>query len=172
MSAALPELERLEFLGDSILGAIVAAELFRAFPQASEGELSMRKSSVVNNRRLAEEARRCGLAGAGDTQRVAARAFEAHVGRAYLQQGQEAAAQLVRPLVKDSTISLSAKAALNDLLGGRVHKYDMLKCEGPQHALRFEMGLWVEERLVARAWGTSKKRAEEEAAKIALSLLF
>ena len=184
-----PDYERLEFLGDSVLSLAVAAMLYRAHPDLSEGDLSRRHHALVSAVSLAEIARtlelgkylRLGkserMTGGREKDSILADTVEALIGAAYLSCGHEVADALVRRLVeplRDDAdrfgAAIDPKTALEEALakkGGGV-QYFTVTGEGPDHDRIFTAKLEVRrgDRVVVRASGvaTSKKQAELAAA--------
>ena len=187
----VPHNERLEFLGDAVLGATVAAHLYRAFPDAPEGALTVMRARLVRRSTLAEWARSLGLgnhlvlgrgagrAGARDRETVLAAAFEAVVGAIFLDRGQRAAEALVRPFVERALPSLSespqsedAKSALQRRLQtaiGRTPRYRLLAVEGPEHEPYFTVEVEALPGLVAQGSARTKQAAEQAAAERVLA---
>ncbi len=185
--------ERLEFLGDAVLGLIVSRILYQRFPQTDEGGLTAHRAAIVNRTALA------GLAGelaldrylrlgrgeldTGGTGRpsVLAAAFEALVGAVYLSEGMEAAEAAFSPilsahlaLASETTAPKSAKSRLQEWSqrqrGGRP-SYELVESLGPAHAQQFTVAVLVSGERLATGSGSSRQRAEEEAAQAALAQL-
>ena len=188
--------ERLEFLGDAILGAIVAERLFRAYPEASEGWLTITRAALVCESSLAAWARALDLgeylvlgrgeaAGGGrGRDALLARAFEAIVGAMYLdwldQQGRalrRIAAFLERFIAPDLASAdtrplLDAKSRLqqrSQAERGAVPTYRVVETVGPEHGPTFTVEVAVAGQVVARGSGRSKRTAEQAAAEQALA---
>jgi ribonuclease-3 len=195
--SAVPEVrgavsnERLEFLGDSVLGFVVAEHLYRRLPNVPEGTLTRRKVAVVNGVLLASVADDLGLGaliayGRGERESTRGRAsalensLEAAIGAVYLDAGLEAAAAAIRRLFgslldrADLTPPLDSKSALQQLtqsceLGHPT--YAVVCSQGPIHAPTFTVAVSVAGELIATAEGHSKQSAEKEAARLALVAL-
>jgi ribonuclease-3 len=188
-SSRLESNERLEFLGDAILGMVICDYLFRSFPGALEGELTKIKSNVVSRRTCAEIAVEIGLdeelllgKGMGSRENLphslAAAAFEAVIGAMYLDGGLEFAAPFVlRHLAGriDRAARLghqhNFKSVLQQALqrsGACNPSYLVLDERGPDHAKCFQICVEVSGRRFPGCWGTSKKTAEQQAALTAL----
>jgi ribonuclease-3 len=186
-SAAGPNNERLEFLGDAVLNLIIAHQLYEAFPEAAEGELSRLRSRLVSREPLAAVA--LGLQvgetlqlGTGELrsggfrrQSILADALEALCGAIFLDGGLDAVQPLVARLFAPRIASLPAPAELNDAktrlqeyLQSRslsLPHYAVLKVEGEDHAQVFEMSCEVSALgLRVRGRGSSRRRAEQQAA--------
>ncbi len=186
-NAGIAHNERLEFLGDAVVGLLVAHALMRAHPDVEEGTLSRLRASLVNARSLAEVARGLGLGsvlrlGRGEEQSggrrkdsLLADAYEAVLGAVYLDRGLEAAELLVEAHLGERIVSVEVghadrdyKTALQELVQANFHctpAYEVSDEWGPDHAKEFEVTLHVAGELVARGVGRSKKLAEREAAR-------
>ena len=182
--------ERLEFLGDAILGALVAEELYRAFPEAPEGSLTVMRAELVREGGLARWARRFELGqymvlGKGEEQRggreregLLASAFEAVIGALYLDNGHESARRVVADLVAEDLPHLSPsapaqdpKSELQQRVQARFHSlpsYRVVSTEGPEHRPIFTVEVAVEGDISGVGTGASKQAAEQEAARRAL----
>jgi len=186
----LQDNERLEFLGDAIVGAIVADELYRAFPTAPEGSLTLMRAELVRQAGLARWARRFDLGqhlvlGKGEEQRggrtrdgLLASAFEALIGAVYLDQGHDTAHRIVAQLVHESLPELSQSARANDPKSELQHRvqsrfhslpaYRVVSTEGPVHSPVFTVEVSGEGGISGVGTGPSKQAAEQEAARKAL----
>ncbi len=181
--------ERLEFLGDSILGAIVCDQLFRQFPEATEGELTRIKSEVVSRATCAILARDLGLQeviklGKGiDRVRdlpdsILAGVFEAIIAGIYYDAGFEAAQEFVSRQVvgyvkrivenQGEKNSKSILQQLSQKKYGATPFYALLDETGPDHSKNFKVSAVIGARQFPAAWGTNKKEAEQRAAANAL----
>jgi ribonuclease-3 len=179
--------ERLEYLGDAVLSFLVAEMLFRRFPDAREGELSRYRASLVSGEALAAIAADLGLGGqlrlgdgemkSGGQRRatILADALEAVFGALYVDQGIDAARKVAGRLFEGALAALPAAAALKDpktrlqeWLQGRGHPlpgYTVLEVSGEPHEQRFRVRCDVPALgLAAVAEGSSRRRAEQEAA--------
>jgi ribonuclease-3 len=179
--------ERLEYLGDAVLSFVVAELLFRRFPDATEGELSRYRASLVSGESLAAIAAGLGLGeqlrlGEGELKSggqrratILADALEAIFGAIYLDQGLEAARTVAGRLFGDLIAALPESAALKDpktrlqeWLQGRGYRlpaYTVLEVTGEPHEQHFRVRCDVEElQIAAVAEGSSRRRAEQEAA--------
>ncbi|MBU6376481.1 MAG: ribonuclease III [Bdellovibrionales bacterium] len=185
--------ERLEFLGDAILDVIVSDLLLENFPSASEGQLSKMRAAVVNEKTLAHVAKtvylqECLRLGKGELQTggnqkpsILSSAFEAVIAAIYIDGGYHAVYPVVRHLFaplfadeKDLILLYDHKTQLQELAQAK-HKvtpsYHLVGAEGPDHAKRFEVEVRLLERVLARAQGSSKKEAEQNAARAAMDVL-
>jgi ribonuclease III len=184
--------ERLEFLGDSILGAIVCDLLFRKYPDYLEGELTRIKSVVVSRRTCAEISKRLGLdeflvmgkgMGAHDETppSVLADVFESLIGAIFLDGGMEAAQRFILRHLEteiESTVEgqggINYKSNLQQISQrqfGETPTYHLLDEKGPDHSKCFKISAQIGRQRYAPAWGRNKKDAEQRAAMNALSQL-
>ena len=184
--------ERLEFLGDAVLGLVTCQELYRRFPDYLEGELTRIKSVVVSRDTCARVATDIGLMeylslgrGIAEATRLptslAACAYESCVGALYLDGGLEVARAFIlrhmdeeidRVVAGEHTLnykSLLQQHAQRDL--GATPHYEVLDEKGPDHAKAFEVAVVIHGRRYPSAWGPSKKTAEQRAAMEALRVL-
>ncbi|MEZ4308541.1 MAG: ribonuclease III [Polyangiaceae bacterium] len=183
--------QRLEFLGDAVLGLCVSELLMDRFPEAREGELSLMRASLVNTDALADWARAISLgdalrlgrgadaAGERQQKNVLADAVEALVGAAYLDHGLEAARKLARTIIADPLERLASGPALErdpkselqervQARGGSSPRYRVVEAIGPDHSREFLIAVEVDGQPLGEGRGRSKKRAEQEAARTAL----
>jgi ribonuclease-3 len=183
-----PNYERLEFLGDSILGFIVADHLHGRFPDRPEGDLTRMKWALVSGTSLAAVGRELGLDAAVRMGRGASRetvrdsvveaSFEAVVGAFYLDAGLEAARGLVLRALGErigsdalAAIENDPKSALQELAQARglgLPRYRLVSSEGPAHEPIFVVEVALGEEVLASGEGTSKQAAERAAALAAL----
>lgn len=192
-SAGRPNNERLEFLGDAFLGAIVAEMLYEAHPNASEGELSRLRAQLVNGQALAAIARELELGdrlrlGPGELksggfrrESILADAFEAMIAAVYLDGGFDACRQVLRTLFSERVAALprsskDAKTRLQEHLQARgwpLPRYELIGSYGDDHAKQFDVRCTVSEPLAlgADANGSSRRAAEQEAAERVLARL-
>jgi len=186
----LPHNERLEFLGDAVLELVVTRYLFDEFPKRPEGELTAIRASLVNTQSISKAADRMGandylLLSKGESkdmgrarQYILANTFESIIGAIYLDQGYDVARDFIEDkllftlkeimegdLWQDSKSLFQENA--QDHTGNTPH-YKTLKQEGPDHAKKFTVGVYVGEELVAEGEGHSKQEAEQVAARNAL----
>ena len=182
--------QRLEFLGDSVLGLVVANRLYRSRPLAPEGELTLSRSHIVSDEALARRARLLDLgsalrlgrgedrSGGRDKQSLLACALEAVIGAVFVDGGLEAARNLVEPWIEaeavETTDLLDAKSDLQESVqsqGLEAPVYRHVGREGPDHDPVFHVECWIDGQAVAEASGRSKKEAEQRAAARALAEL-
>ena len=187
-NGGLPTNERLELLGDAVLGLVIVEELFRRHPDNSEGDLAKLRNSIVNSHALAGVARGLTDAGLGDylllgrgevntggaaKSSILADTVESLIGAVYLQHGLEGARGLVLRLFAerlDTAPTLGAalewKSSLQELTSARglgVPHYEV-SSEGPDHDRRFSASVYVSGEVYGRGAGRSKKAAETDAA--------
>jgi ribonuclease-3 len=184
----LPNNERLEFLGDSVLGLVVTDSLYAAHPDLAEGQLAKLRAAVVNMRALAEVARTMGLGeyiflgrgeegtGGRDKASILADTMEAVIAAVYLSGGLPAATTFVHRLLDpllESSASLGAgldwKTSLQELTASGslgVPEYGVTE-EGPDHKKSFHAEVSVGSEVMGWGSGSSKKEAEQMAAEVA-----
>ena len=190
-NGGLPTNERLEFLGDSVLGLVVTDELYRSQPTLPEGQLAKLRASVVNMTSLAGVARSLGDGGIGphlllgrgeettggrDKASILSDTVEAVIGAVYLSGGFEGANQVVHllfdPLMENAArlgAGLDWKTSLQELSAEHslgVPEY-VIEDEGPDHEKTFTAQVKVGESLYGHGTGRSKKEAEQQAAETA-----
>ena len=182
----LPNNERLEFLGDSVLGLVVTDTLYRGHPELPEGQLAKLRAAVVNMRALAEVARTIDLGsfvmlgkgeeatGGRDKASILADTMEALIGTVFLSAGIEKAADFVhhhfdRLIVEAATLGagLDWKTSLQEIaagaaLGSPEYRIDE---QGPDHEKEFHARVVVDAEVLGEGHGRSKKEAEQKAAK-------
>ncbi len=182
--------ERLEFLGDSVLGVVVADYLFQKHPDMPEGELTRTRAALVCEGSLHEVAQSLGLgrylrlgkgedAGGGRKRpSILADATEAMLAAVYLDGGMEAVRPIIRALILDKEREKAAdrdyKTALQELVQrtpGAAVSYRLVRESGPDHCRSFEMEASVDGRVIGTGAGRTKKEAEQMAAKAALERL-
>ncbi len=191
-NGGLPTNERLEFLGDSVLGVVVTDTLFRSHPDLSEGRLAKLRAAVVNARALAEVARAIGLGahiklgrgeeatGGRNKSSILSDTVEAVIGAVYLSGGFEASDAVVHLLfdpLMDGAARLGAgldwKTSLQELTAGHalgVPEY-VIQDEGPDHEKTFTAQVRVGDDLYGHGTGRSKKEAEQQAAETAYTAI-
>jgi ribonuclease-3 len=192
-NTALTHNQRLEFLGDSVLGLVLSRELFEKFPTADEGALTKSRAKLVNAGSLAARARELGLGahlilsrgeentGGRERASALADAFEALLGAIFLDGGFEAArAFVLREFATDFTALAEGtdfqnpKGELQELLQSRsprAPEYEFISASGPDHDRVFECAVRHDGVELARGTGKSKKNAESAAALEALKKL-
>lgn len=182
--------ERLEFLGDSVLGMVVADHLYREHPQMPEGELTRTRAAMVCEGSLFEVARGLELGkylrlgkgedsgGGRERPSILADATEAVLAAVYLDGGIAQARRLIRTLILGNEEEMSAsrdyKTALQELIqktSGQKLTYRLVGEEGPDHAKRFSVEVELNGVTVGAGEGRTKKAAEQNAAKAAIAKL-
>jgi ribonuclease-3 len=184
-NGGVPTNERLEFLGDSVLGIVITDELYRKNPDAQEGQLAKLRAAVVNAKALADVARTLGLGeflllgkgeeatGGRDKSSILADAVEAILGAIYVEHGLaksgEVILQLFAPILAASAelgAGLDWKTSLAELVNSKslgVIEY-VIEQSGPDHDKRFSAQVKVGQDLYGNGEGKSKKEAEQHAA--------
>jgi ribonuclease III len=194
VSGGVTDNESLEFLGDAILGFIIAEMLFKEFPSFDEGQKSKIKASLVSTVTLARQAERLAigdhlLLGRGEEktggrhkQALLADTYEALIAAIYLDGGIDQArafiladfAPLVADIRRDGLAGQDHKSALQEYLQARdepLPEYRLTGTLGPDHRKLFQVEVSVRGEALAEATGASKKEAEQEAARLALGKL-
>jgi ribonuclease-3 len=191
-NGGLPTNERLEFLGDSVLGVVITEELYRRHPDLPEGQLAKLRAAIVNARALADVGRSIDVgryvklgrgeqaSGGRDKSSIIADAVEAVIGAVYLDEGLEPTRSLVLRLFAaalDGAASLGAgldwKTSLQELAAERslgAPEYVVLE-SGPDHQKSFHATVLLADRPVGEGTGNSKKEAEQVAAEQAWTVL-
>jgi ribonuclease-3 len=187
----LPHNQRLEFLGDAVLGFVVAEALFRELPDEREGTLTRNRSMLVNGQTLYELAREIGIGpllrigeaedaqGGRERPSILEDAFEALIGAVFLDGGMVAARAValrlygpLRARLSRRTEAHNPKGRLQELLqprlGNEAIAYRMVAESGPDHRKAFTVEVWIEGERRGTGTGYSKKEAEEAAATVAL----
>lgn len=193
-SAGSPHNERLEFLGDAVIGLVVGEVLYQRFPHADEGQLTRARATLVNRESLADIARQLDLGaslrlGEGEMKSggwrrdsILANALEAVVGAVYVDAGLDAARKLLLTLyaarlaeIDPSDTRKDAKTALQEYLQGRqlpLPRYLTVEISGPPHDQRFSVACDLEVPALRHvAAGRSRRQAEQEAARLVLETL-
>ena len=186
--------ERLEFLGDAVLELLTSEYLLASFPEWSEGQLSKSRARIVNAGALEAAARRLRLGehlrigrgeektGGREKQTLLADAFEAVVAAVYLDGGLGAAREMLRSILFDQALEergdriseSDRKSALQELLQGQGRapaEYRLAGESGPDHQKVFHIEVWIDAACMATGEGSTKKEAEQRAARSALELL-
>lgn len=184
--------ERLEFLGDSILGFVVADKLYRSFPDRPEGDLTRLRAELVCETNLAAAAAGVSLGtflrlGSGEDHSggrtrssITSDAMESVIAAAFLDGGLEAATSIIERLILKGGFSaerraIDYKTRFQELAQREkncaIH-YVLVGESGPDHDKRFEVKALLNGKIVGQGVGSSKKRAEQEAAKNAVETLY
>lgn len=187
--------EKLEFLGDAVLDLVIGELLFEKFPDDTEGGLSKKRASIVNEEVLSEIASKMGLnqlmlLGKGETltggsnkPRLVASVFEAIIGAIYLDGGFTQAKEFIAReflgvadlVCRNEDFERDYKTRLQELVQKSVKetpRYEVLAEEGPPHDREFLVCVKVKDEVWAQGRGRSKKNAEQSAAKLALEIKY
>ncbi len=184
--------ERLEFLGDAVLALVTSDLLMQRFPEQPEGDLSKARAAIVNEAGLARVADTLALgqwiflgrgeeqAGGRQKRSLLANAFEALIGAVYLDGGFSAAFEVTQrlflPIIAEvpSAASKDFKSRLQEIAQARLQMaplYTVLSEQGPDHAKTFEVAILIGDKEYGRAFGRSKKEAQQNAAEHALAIM-
>ncbi len=185
--------ERMEFLGDAVLGLVISERLYRDYPGLSEGQLSQIRALLVRWDTLAEVAERISLgdylmlgrgeemSGGRSRPSNLAGALEALIGAAFLDSGMTKARRLVLHLlgpeleqIAAGAVAVDSKSRLQQVVQARWHeipKYRLVSSVGPDHAKTFTVEVLVHKEVLGRGAGRNKKQAELAAARQALEAL-
>jgi len=182
--------ERLEFLGDAVLELVVTDFLYRSYPNQGEGVLTNWRSALVKGKHLSEIAQKLDLglylylsrgeerSGGRKKNYILANTLEALIGAIYLDKGYDAAHTFIDGFILKQLGSIlekgqhiDAKSRLQEIsqeVEGVTPEYNLVTEEGPDHNKIFTMGAYIKGELVAQGSGSSKQKAEQEAAEAAL----
>ena len=187
-NGGIPTNERLEFLGDSVLGIIVTDELYKKNPEAEEGQLAKLRAAVVNAKALADVARTLGLGdflllgkgeeatGGRDKSSILADALEAIIGAIYVEHGIEKSGEVILQLFAPI---IAASAELGEALDWKTSLAELVNTKslgtieyvieqfGPDHDKRFVAKVKIGQSFFGHGEGRSKKEAEQKAAAVA-----
>lgn len=185
-----PANERLEFLGDSVLGMVISHQLFLDHPELREGELTKRKALLVNETTLASVGRRIGLnrfirlsaeedrSGGRDRPSIISDVVESVIAAVYLDGGVGAARDFILRLIYvdkehilSDTSQRNSKGEFLELIQGRgqgMPRYEVVSATGPDHCKIFHVEVWAGDQKAGFGKGNSKKEAEQRAAAEAL----
>ena len=183
--------ERLEYIGDAVLDLIIADYLYRKDPHATEGTMTKTRAQYVNEKALVVYAKKVGLdqhlklgigeekSGGRHRDALLADAFEAFLGAIFLDQGLKEVYKVTDTIVipelenPQSEIYQDYKSELQEMVQSdhRQLSYQVFKEEGPSHNKRFFVRVYMEDILMGEGEGTTKKQAEQNAAKRALNKL-
>lgn len=179
--------ERLEFLGDAVLELIVTEYLFLNYPEKTEGELTDWRASLVNAKTLSQIAKEIELdkylflskgeakeTASKGRQYILADAMEALIGAIYLDQGWDVAQRVISELVLSKLENIIANKLYLDPKSyfqekaqeayGFTPRYEVLSSSGPDHEKTFEVGLYLDDKLISTGRGMSKQEAQVDAA--------
>jgi len=182
--------ERLEFLGDAVLELVVTDYLYRTYPEKGEGVLTNWRSALVKGRHLAEIAQRLDLgyylylsrgeerSGGRKKNYILANTLEALIGAMYMDRGYEIAHAFIDEfiikelgLILEQGLHIDSKSRFQEIcqeLLGLTPEYRLIKEEGPDHSKIFTMGAYIGDDLIAEGSGSSKQKAEQQAAAAAI----
>ena len=182
--------ERLEFLGDAVLELVITEYLYQNYPNP-EGELTNWRASLVNSQMLAKLAKKIGLenylylsrgeskdANGKARNYILANTFEALIGSIYLDRGYDTAGQFIAehlipelPHILSNQLYLDPKSKFQEIAQdklGITPTYKVMKESGPDHAKKFQVGIYLDKELIATSTGSSKQEAQVKAAARAL----
>ena len=184
--------ERMEFLGDSVLGYVICDYLFANFPEMLEGDMTKIKSAVVSRVTCHAVCQRIGLdkylilgRGLGRSGRVPdsvlANAMESFIAAVYLDGGLEAARQFILASFREDIDRMLADHDADNFKSllqhhsqkflGHSPEYKVIEVKGPDHHKAFNVGVRIGEKVFPSAWGATKKEAEQRAAENALAVI-
>jgi len=185
--------ERLEFLGDAVLDLVIGEYLYKKFPKFHEGDLSKLRASIVNEKGFQKFAQALNLGeylfisaaeennNGREKSSICSNAFEAIMGALYLDGGLKEVERItiitlqkIYPTINLESIFRDYKTTLQEVTQAKVGvtpKYIVVKATGPDHKKEFEIMVQIDDKEYARAKGSSKKEAQQNAAKIALEIL-
>lgn len=185
--------ERLEFLGDAVLDLVVGEFLYKTFPNTPEGDLSKLRASLVNEEGFERLAKLIDLGkyiqisqaeennNGREKASILANAFEAIMGAIYLESGLEKPRDIAIKLIEKAypkidlnSIFKDYKTMLQEITQarfGKIPEYRVVKSTGPDHNKEFTVEVKVDDRVLGRAVGKSKKQAEKKVAQIAIEML-
>lgn len=191
-SGGIPTNERLEFLGDTVIGLVITESLYHRFPEMDESGLSPLRSGVVSTRALAEVARKLEIGkevrigrgeevtGGRDKNSILADSLEALIGAIYLEHGLPKTQGAILVLMADAIeeaiargATLDGKTSLQELVASRgagAPEYEISE-SGPDHAKEFQATAIIAGERISQGRGRSKREAEQEAARLAYQIL-
>lgn len=189
----LPSNERLEFLGDSVLGLVIADQLYRDHPDQAEGNLTKLKAMLVNEIALARVGIECGFnthiqmsvdedrSGGRERPSIVSDTLEALIGAVYIDGGLEAARRMILNCLYSRRDNIVNDVAQQNYKGDLLERiqaistelpcYEVVRESGPDHDKTFEVVIKVGQRILGEGAGPSKKDAEQKAAHMALDYL-
>lgn len=182
--------ERLEFLGDAVLELAATRHLFHGYPSQDEGQMTSFRSALVKGNHLAEVAKDLALgdylylsngeekSGGREKGYILANLLEALIGAVYLEHGYEVAEKFIEKFILKKLdeiirqgLHIDSKSRFQEICQEREEvtpHYDVLEEGGPDHNKTFIMGAYIGKNLIARGSGSSKQKAEDQAAQNAL----
>lgn len=185
--------ERLEFLGDAVLELITSVYLFETYPERPEGELTSFRSAIVRTESLAEASRGLGVgeylrmsrgeaeSGGADKDYLLANTYESILGAIYMDQGYEECKKFVHktlvPKVEnivENRLDIDSKTKIQEMIQSEYKvtpTYDVIDEEGPDHDKTFTVAVKIEDETIGTGKGSSKQKAEEDAASDGIKFL-
>ncbi|MFA5374848.1 MAG: ribonuclease III [Dehalococcoidia bacterium] len=182
--------ERMEYLGDSMLSVVVAEKLYKDYPDLPEGDMTKLRSALVRRETLSRIAQHLNLddylylgrgeetSGGRAKQSILADTLEAVIGAVFLDQGFDTCRDLILRLYEGEvekavldSLTADCKSQLQEVTQSRYHEipeYHVISAEGPDHAREFIVEVVVGGRVIGKGRGSSKREAEQKAAKAAL----
>jgi len=182
--------ERLEFLGDAVLELVSTEYLYMNHPEQTEGEMTNFRSALVRGKTLASVGRKMGLgeylflshgeenSGGRNKNYILANTLESLIGAIYLDQGFDVVKKFIQKNIlvnldeiMENNLHIDPKSRFQEVAQEKTEitpKYEVITQTGPDHEKKFECGVFLGEEMVATGTGTSKRKAEEDAAKKAL----
>jgi len=182
--------ERLEFLGDSVLGMVTSRFLFENFPDKSEGDLTILKSTLVSEANLSRIAKSISLgsylnlseeeekSGGRERNSIVSDAYEAVIGAIFLDGGLAPTEKMIQNQILRKYLEITTDQTLHNYkgelleymqaLGLGLPRYDVLEEKGPDHEKRFTIAVSVKGKRMGQGAGKNKKEAEQKAARVAL----
>lgn len=182
--------ERLEFLGDSVLGMVTSRFLFENFPDKSEGDLTILKSTLVSEANLSRIAKSISLgsylnlseeeekSGGRERNSIVSDAYEAVIGAIFLDGGLAPTEKMIQNQILRKYLQITTDQTLHNYkgelleymqaLGLGLPRYDVLEEKGPDHEKRFTIAVSVKGKRMGQGVGKNKKEAEQKAARVAL----
>lgn len=190
-SSSVGNNERLEFLGDSVLGLVLSDQLMRLYPDVQEGHLSKSRASLVNEQILTEVALELELntlirlghgektSGGDSKPRLLSSTLEAILGAVYVDRGFDAASEVIINLFSERLKSVDLEVQFQQDFKTRLQEviqekfkatptYDVINEAGPDHEKNFIVEVKMQDEVLAKGSGPSKKQASQEAARLAL----
>lgn len=184
--------ERLEFLGDAVLELAATKHLFDNYPDQEEGQMTAYRSALVKGKHLAEVAEELELgqylflsrgeekSGGRSKKYILANTVEALIGAIYQEHGYETAEKFIKEFILKrldeiivNNLHIDSKTKFQEIcqeIEGITPHYELVSEEGPDHNKVFTMGAYINDHLIAQGSGSSKQKAEDDAAKNALTL--
>lgn len=188
----LEDNERLEFLGDAVLELAATRHLFNNHPDQSEGQMTAFRSALVKGKHLAQVAIELELgkylflshgeekSGGRSKKYILANTVESLIGAIYLEHGYDGAEKFIKTFILqklddiiENDLHIDSKTRFQEIAQEKVGftpHYELIKDEGPDHDKEFTMGAYIDDELIAEGKGSSKQKAEEDAAKHALKI--